>query len=136
MTPVLSFPIVTSLYAALLALLYLALSIRVVVHRARSGVVHGDGGQDLLNRVIRAHGNFSEYVPFILLLTALAEMRGAPGWSVHLLLGPLVVARAMHPVGMLMPVGSTAQYAWRATSTTITWLALAGASLLLILRVI
>jgi hypothetical protein len=40
----------------------------------------------------------------------------------------------MHPVGMQMPVGSVAQYAWRATSMTITWLILAAACALLIVR--
>jgi uncharacterized membrane protein YecN with MAPEG domain len=134
MTSFSGFPNVTSLYAAGLGLFYVALSIRVVTHRARTGVMHGDGGEDRLNRAIRAHANFSEYVPFILLLAAMAEMGGAGARSIHLLLGPLSVARLMHPVGMEMPIGSLAQYGWRATSMTITWLVLVAACALLIAR--
>lgn len=130
------FPAITAIYACVLALLFIALSIHVVAIRGRTGIVHGDGAHDRLNRTIRAHGNFAEYVPFILLLCALAEGAGAGRLAIHLLLGPLLVARLMHPIGMRQPVGSVRQYAWRATSVTITWLVLFGsATLLLVLTV-
>ena len=129
-----NFPPVVAMYGGLFALLYALLSARVVVDRGRTGIVHGDGGHDGLNRVIRAHGNFAEYVPFILLLVGFAEVRGASPSLVHALLLPLMIARIMHPIGMQMPVGSRAQYAWRATSATITWLVLVVAGVLLLVR--
>lgn len=130
------FPAVTASYAAVFAIVYLWLSVHVVVLRGRTGIVHGDGGDDLLNRSIRTHGNFAEYVPFILLLTALLEMRGLSDATIHVLLVPLLVARMMHPIGMRQPVGSVAQYAWRATSTTVTWLVLLAAAILLLFTVL
>ena len=126
------YPTITAAYAAVFALLFVGLSVYVVVLRGQTGIVHGDGGHDLLNRSIRAHGNFAEYVPYVLLIALLIEAGGAADLTIHLLLAPLLVARLMHPVGMRQPVGSLAQYAWRATSTTVTWLVmLAGAGLLL-----
>lgn len=128
------FPAVTAVYTCIFAVIFTALSIHVVILRGRTGIVHGDQGHDLLNRTIRAHGNFAEHVPFILLLCALAEGAGAGPSSVHLLLGPLVIARIMHPIGMRQPVGSVRQYAWRATSVTITWLVLLGSAGLLLVH--
>lgn len=126
------FPAVTALYSGFLALLFVGLSVHVVVLRGRSGIVHGDGGHDLLNRTIRAHANFAEHVPFALFLAALAEAAGSAQSTIHMLLGPLTVARLMHPIGMRQQVGSVRQYAWRASSVTITWLVLAAAGVLVI----
>ncbi len=92
--------IVTPLYAGLLAILYLALSYRVVQRRGH-GVSLGDGGDAALLRRIRGHGNFSEYVPLILLMMALLEVGGAT--SIYLLHGlgiTLVVARVLHGVAL------------------------------------
>ena len=92
--------IVTPLYAGLLAILYLALSYRVVQQRGH-GVSLGDGGDTALLRRIRGHGNFAEYTPFILLMMALLEVGGAT--SIYLLHGlglTLVVARVLHGVAL------------------------------------
>ena len=56
----------------------------------------GDGGQRLLQRYIRAHGNFAEYAPFGLLLLLLVELGGWPGWLVHCSGSALVGGRAAH----------------------------------------
>lgn len=128
------FPTLTALYAGCLALLFTMLSVHVVVLRGRTGIVHGDGSHDLLNRTIRSHGNFAEYVPYILLMVGLLESAGGRSAVIHLLLGPLVLARLMHPVGMRQPIGSVKQYAWRATSVTVTWLVLSAAGTLLVLE--
>ncbi|NNC55212.1 MAG: hypothetical protein HKO07_05785, partial [Pseudomonadales bacterium] len=53
---------ITLLYAGLLSILLLVLSYRVVQIR-RQGIALGDGGDLTLQRRIRAHGNFTEYVP-------------------------------------------------------------------------
>jgi len=128
------FPALTAVYACIFAVIFTALSVHVVIIRGRTGIVHGDKGHDILNRTIRAHANFAEYVPLILLLCALAEAGGAGHLSIHLLLGPLLLARIMHPVGMRQPVASVRQYAWRATSVTITWLVLLGSAGLLLMN--
>lgn len=107
----------------------------VTAGRAQFGVHHGDGGKERLNRRIRAHGNFAEYVPLILLLVALLEAGGAGRATVHMLLLPLVAARIMHPIGMLAPEASLRQFAFRGASMVVTWLILASAAVLLLLRV-
>lgn len=69
---------ITTGYAALLALLLLALSMRVVDGRRRFGVNLGDGGNAAMQRRIRAHANFIEYVPLLLILLALLEAAALP----------------------------------------------------------
>ena len=74
-------PITTGLYAGLLGLLLIVLSMRVVQNRWRAKVGLGHGGDKALRKAIRIHGNFIEYVPLALLLMALIEMNGAqPPW--------------------------------------------------------
>lgn len=83
-------------YAALAALGYFVLSIRVIGARGRIGVGLGDGGDESLTRRIRAHANFAEYVPITLVLAALAEAGGAPEWSIHAIGLSLLAGRASH----------------------------------------
>jgi uncharacterized membrane protein YecN with MAPEG domain len=129
------FPAVTAFYAAILALIYLGLSFWVVAGRGKFKVVHGDGGHDTLHRRIRAHANFIEYVPIILILCALLEARGAGGLTMTILLLPLTIARLMHPVGMIAKENSLQQYLFRAPAALITWVVLAASAILLLLRV-
>ena len=71
---------VTSILAGFLALWFIVLSMRVIAIRRRDRVSLGDGGNDTLNRRIRAHGNFAEYAPLGILLCGLCEVQGAPLW--------------------------------------------------------
>ena len=87
---------ITLVYAGALALLFFVLSVNVVRTRRSSKVSIGDGGDQLLQRRIRAHGNFAEYVPLVLLLILFAEESGAASWWVHALGGALMLARLMH----------------------------------------
>ena len=70
---------VTALYAALLALLLFILSIRVIGLRGNPAfafIAQGRGDDELLQRAIRAHGNFTEYVPTMLILLYFLETSG------------------------------------------------------------
>ena len=87
--------IVTPLYAGILAILFFALSMRVVALRGH-GASLGDGGNPLLLRRIRGHGNFAEYVPFILLMMAMLELSHFSVYLLHALGVTLVVARLLH----------------------------------------
>lgn len=62
---------ITSVYAAAIALLLLALSWRVIEARRAGRVSLGDGGDRALLRRIRAQGNCAEYAPMGLILLAL-----------------------------------------------------------------
>lgn len=88
---------ITMGYAGVLALLYLALSLLVIEGRmARGGPSLGEGGQAKMLRRIRAHGNFAEYVPLVLVLLAMLEHSGAYKWLIHVLGVLLVVGLLLH----------------------------------------
>ena len=44
--------------------------------------------------------NFAEYVPLALVLMALAELQGQPGWTIHLVGALLAVGRLAHAYGV------------------------------------
>jgi hypothetical protein len=55
-------PTIVPFYAALLAALYIFLSVRVIRMRVSNRIGLGDGSNPRLRRAIRVHANFSEYV--------------------------------------------------------------------------
>ena len=87
-------------YAAVLAAVYVGLSARVVRGRSFHRVNLGSGGIDDMERRVRAHGNFAEYVPLTLLLILLDELRGLPPFAVHGLCLCLLVGRLSHAWGV------------------------------------
>ncbi|MGH8538978.1 MAG: MAPEG family protein [Stenotrophobium sp.] len=91
--------IVTPLYTGLLALWFFVLSYRVVQLRGH-GASLGDGGDPVMLRRIRGHGNFSEYVPLILLMIGLLELSHYPAYLLHALGITLLVARILHGVSL------------------------------------
>jgi uncharacterized membrane protein YecN with MAPEG domain len=92
--------IVTPLYAALLALWFMCLTLRVVNRRRSARVSLGDGADPALTRGIRAHANFAEYVPLALLLLAVLELSRFSIYVVHALGILLLVARLLHGYAM------------------------------------
>lgn len=82
--------------AAILALVLVYLSLRVVKLRKRHLVAIGDGGHVDLQRAIRAQGNFTEYVPMALLLLYGLEQMQMADWLVGILSLMLVVGRLLH----------------------------------------
>ncbi len=67
---------VTALYAALLALLLVYLSARVIGRRRALRIGMGEGDDPLLARWIRAQANLAEYAPLGLLLLLILELGG------------------------------------------------------------
>jgi uncharacterized membrane protein YecN with MAPEG domain len=130
------FPVVTAAAAAVLGLIFAALSAWVMAGRLSMGVLHGDGGKQVLNRRARAHGNFIEYVPLILLLAALLESGGSSRTLIEVLLVVLVVARLMHPFGMLAPANSAQQYVFRGGAASATLVVLVVVAVTLLMRCI
>jgi len=91
---------ITIFYAALLALFYLYLSLRIIGIRKDVRASIGDGGSNKLNRAIRVHANFSEYVPLALLLLYFLETQSANAIVVHFLAALLLIARIVHAYGV------------------------------------
>lgn len=89
---------VTPLYAGLLALWYLVLSIRVIQYRGAARINLGDGGDVGMLRRIRAHANFAEYVPLLLLMIGYLEVSHFSIYLLHVLGASLLVARLLHGI--------------------------------------
>jgi len=118
---------VTALYAGLLGLLLIGLSIGVIRQRRRALVGIGHGGDERLERWMRIQGNFVEYVPMALVLLALAELQGASTGLLHGLGVILAVGRLGHAWGLAHSVGTSAG---RAIGVLATFLVILVASLL------
>ena len=104
MTSTLPLPLpVTLITACIMTWFYLVLSARVSRGRMRYRVSLGDGGnQDLLARM-RAHANFIEYVPLLLILIGVLEISSADPVALAAGGGLLVVFRLMHVIGIPRP---------------------------------
>jgi len=92
--------VIWPLYAALLGIVFVLLSVRTLRLRRRLQVAVGDGGNVLMLRAMRVHGNFAEYVPLGLLMIAGAEVLSAPAALVHGLGILLLVGRLVHAFGV------------------------------------
>jgi len=91
--------VITPVFAGLLALLYVVLTVRVIAARRSERIGLGDQGNRKLMRRMRAHSNCAEYVPISLLLLLMLElMDGAP--LLLWVLGTVLVAgRLAHAYG-------------------------------------
>ncbi len=69
---------VTTLTLIALTPLFLFLSFKTIHTRTKKKISLGHGNDDVLQKMIRAHANFTEYVPFIVLLILAAEYRQMP----------------------------------------------------------
>ena len=102
---------VTPLYAGLLTLWFVLLSVRVMNLRRR-GLAFGDSGDIGVTRIIRAQANFAEYVPLALLLMGFLEVSRHSIYLLHALGVLLVVARLFHGLalsfGWQVPFGRVA----------------------------
>ncbi len=90
---------ITPIYAALTALIFLALSWRVIRYRRTNLISLGDNGDKNLLKRMRAQANCAEYAPLALLLLLLTELSGAPALAVHIMGAALVIGRAAHAFG-------------------------------------
>jgi hypothetical protein len=93
---------VTAFFAGLLALVFLALTVYVIVRRYHMKLSLGDGGDQDMVRRIRAHANFAEYVPLALILMALNELNGATQGYLALMGVTLTFGRMSHFYSLTM----------------------------------
>jgi uncharacterized membrane protein YecN with MAPEG domain len=91
---------IVALYASILALLFVALSVRTLRLRRRLRITIGDGDDQAMLRAMRVHANFAEYVPLGLLLIYLVEASAAAPAFVHLLGTSLLAGRVSHAYGV------------------------------------
>ena len=127
-------PTITAGYLGVLGLLYAFLGLRVARFRRGNKIVFGDGDDRYLRSAIRAHANFAEYVPIIVIMNALLEIGGAASVQMHVLLGTLTVSRILHPFGMHAKPMTPQFIVGRIAGIILTLLVLVASALLLLRR--
>ncbi len=112
-----AFPLhLTAIYAGLMGVLLVVLSVYVSALRGKAKISFLDGGNETILRAMRAQENLTEYVPLALILMALLEWNGQPAWGVHTLGVLLLVGRLVHAYGvigrnlLLHGAGASVQY--------------------------
>ena len=93
--------IITDTTASLLTFVYVFLAFKVIALRRTEKIALGDGGVQKLQAAIRAHGNFSEYVPLSLVLMALLELDHFASTALMVVALALVLGRVLHAVSVL-----------------------------------
>jgi uncharacterized protein len=111
---------ITLTAAGAAALINLWLAIRVGQVRTREKVMIGDGGNENVIRRMRAHANFTEFTPFILILIGAIELATGTSTWLWAISSIFLVGRLLHAFGMdgFMP--------GRMIGTIITMLSLVG----------
>ena len=93
-------PTTSLIFAAAAVLINIWLGIRCGQRRTAAKVSHGDGGDVLLARRMRAQLNFAENAPLTLLLFLILELTGASATFLWVMAGAFLIARILHPIGM------------------------------------
>ena len=117
---------VSSIYAGILALLIVWLSLNVIKLRRTNKVRLGDGGVTQLQYAIRAQWNATEYIPITLILLALLELSGAHYLLIHLGGVAILLGRLIHAKGLLTENLRYRQLGMQLTIFTIVGLASAN----------
>jgi uncharacterized membrane protein YecN with MAPEG domain len=117
------------LWSGLMILLLVVFGARVALGRTRHRVSLGDGGNDQMILLTRTFGNAAEYIPLGVGAMTLLALLGASALEIHLVGGAMMIGRLLHPLGLAMRAPNWARIA----AMSLTWLALIGASVLLIL---
>jgi len=125
---------ITAIYAALAGLMLLALAALVVKARWRYKTGLGTGSEPGMERAVRVHANFVEYVPLALLLLLLAELNGLAAWALHAAGTVLLVSRLLHAWGLSQTSGRSFGRFYGTLGTWLTLLGLAVALLFAVLR--
>ena len=92
---------ITAFYASLLGLFFTILTFRVLALRGVTllkWLAFNNFGAQALERSVRAHGNFIEYVPMVLLMMYLAEAADLSSLRLHFTGALLLLGRVMHGV--------------------------------------
>ncbi len=120
---------IIGLYAAILTLLFVTLSMRTIRLRRSLKIGIGDNGNKLLLRAMRTHSNFAEYVPISLILIALVEIQKANLIFVHALGLVLCLGRFIHAFGVSQ---EKEDFRFRVSGMVLTFVVLLSSSAFLI----
>ena len=118
--------------AAAAAIINLWLGIRCGQVRGKAGISIGTGGNELLERRMRAQLNFAENTPWVLLLIAGIELAGKGGQWLAIVGGLYMLGRIAHGLGM----DGTSMAKGRMIGTLITMLSQVGLAIVALLIVL
>lgn len=121
---------IVSLYAGILGLWLIVLSMRVIAVRRGEGASLGDGGDEKLHRRIRAQGNLTEYAPIALLLLFALESAQISDLILHGLGIVFVMGRVLHGWALSFTASNLFGRFW---GTILTFLMIGVASILCLL---
>ena len=122
----LQLPLYTSASTACLMLIQVALMFSVIKSRGDLNIFIGHGDNAILERKIRAHGNFIENVPTFLIGLLLLELMIGSGLWVLVLGAVVVVARLSHAIALMANSGVTAGRLIGTLGTVISTVVTAG----------
>jgi uncharacterized membrane protein YecN with MAPEG domain len=86
--------------AAIAALIVIWLGARCGQVRTKEKILHGDGGNVLLLRRMRAQANFTEYTPIALVLIVLLDLMDVNPTALGLSALAFMIGRVLHAIGM------------------------------------
>jgi len=127
---------ITSLYAALLGLILIFLSVKIIQNRRSSKISLGDKGDIFLQNKIRAHGNFTEYTPIFLIMLILVEFAGLNKYFIHLFGIIFIIGRASHAYGITLAETKSKNFLFRQAGMFCTFLCLGSLALILFIQFI
>jgi uncharacterized membrane protein YecN with MAPEG domain len=93
---------IAALYAGILAIFALILSVKAGLFRSKTGisVLFGEPVNLELAQRVRAHQNFLEYVPMIVILMGIIEINGGSLIFLHVVGVALILSRIFHAAGL------------------------------------
>ena len=116
---------ITLVSAAASGLINLWLALRTAQVRRAGRVELGDGGNQALLCRMRAHANFTEYAPTVVILMALIELAHGPSTWLWVAGIAFILGRLLHPFGLERSGANL----FRAGGIGLTWLVLLGLSI-------
>ena len=90
-----------SIYASILSLIFIYLSVLVIKGRRKEKTALGSGNFRILEQRIRAHGNFAEYTPIFLILLFITETQEMSPILVHGFGSLYLIGRISHIYGVV-----------------------------------
>jgi uncharacterized protein len=98
---------ISALYIALIIILSIVLTARVIRQRRSKLIGMGDGGDKETARAIRVHGNYTEQAPYTLAALILLPLLGTSVYVIHAVGALFIVGRLAHAYGLTQSSGSS-----------------------------
>lgn len=124
---------VTPVYAALLALVFVFLSLRTLMLRRITKITVGTDNNVTLTRAVRAHANFVEYTPLAIILIYMLEAQQHNVFLIHALCIALLLGRAIHAFGISQ---TQENIRYRVVGMALTLACIISASIRILLNVV